>query len=176
MANIHELSTNRTITIRTQDDLSISNNRKLINKSCGSIQYIYVILIYTLTQPLWFHLTCFGNQHWWENTQHQIAVLMCLKFKQASKPPGAWTVVHHGRWVHPVDEILSYPASQVWSGWWSTYPLKVRQWEGWHPIYEMENKKIETTNQLSESAVFLRQSENSSHDIFWLVVFCCLDK
>ena len=28
-------------------------------------------------------------------------------------------------------------------GWWYTYPsweIWVRQWEGWHPIYEMENK------------------------------------
>ena len=27
---------------------------------------------------------------------------------------------------------------------------KMSQWEGWHPIYEMENKKImfETTNQI----------------------------
>jgi hypothetical protein len=47
--------------------------------------------------------------------------------------------------------ILGYKSGYlVWSwviacytGWWYTYPSEKyeSQWEGWHPIYEMENKK-----------------------------------
>ena len=45
------------------------------------------------------------------------------------------------------------PWQQDLSGWWCNNHLEndgVRQWEGWHPIYEMENNPFmfQTTNQL----------------------------
>ena len=40
---------------------------------------------------------------------------------------------HHGNWNN----------CGLTTGWWLTYPSEKyeRQWEGWHPIYDMENKK-----------------------------------
>ena len=69
-----------------------------------------------------------------------------------------------------VDPLRNY------SGWWLTYPSEKyeNQWEGWHPIYEMEHKKIfETTNQYlfhSPKCLNISLKGTKKHDLehgFW---------
>ena len=50
-------------------------------------------------------------------------------------------------WRYPLDPLVIQHGKdgKMMAGWWCDVPILknhgVRQWEGWHPIYEMENKK-----------------------------------
>ena len=113
--------------------------------------------------PSWWYP---GEPHWlWKkktSVVHDDWMLVIAR--------GTWCLVYVGYWKWPF--IVEFPITKWWfsivmlvyqrvPGWWFQFLWKiwVRQWEGWHPIYEMENKKMfQTTNQICWIHFFVSRS------------------